>query len=279
MKLCDLHTHSCYSDGTWTPAQLVAEAERIGLSAIALCDHNTVSGLPEFLRAAKNTKIHAIPGVELSTQYADVELHVLGLFIPQDQYGAVTALMEKFLRDKEESNRSLVASLGQAGIKLDYDKIRASASGYVNRAVIAAEMTKLGYTQSIQQAFRQWLSEGKDYYVPPRRLDPMDAIRFLKSIGAVAVLAHPFLNLDEPALREFLPKAVAAGLDGMETIYSKYTPEQTQSAKAIAAEFGLLESGGSDFHGDNKPDIRIGVGRSDLQIPDAFRQALQSRIG
>lgn len=279
MKLCDLHTHSCYSDGTWTPEQLVTEAERLGLSAIALCDHNTVSGLPEFLRAAENAKVKAIPGVELSTQYADVELHILGLFITPDQYGAVTALMERFLRDKEQSNRRLIERLNRAGLQLDYDKIQQQSAGYVNRAVIAAEMTKLGYTESVQQAFRQWLSEGKGYYQPPRRLDPVDAIRFIKSIGAVAVLAHPFLNLDEPALREFLPKAVEAGLDGMETIYSKFTPEQTQSAKNIAAEFGLLESGGSDFHGDNKPDIRIGVGRGDLQIPDAFWQALHSRVG
>lgn len=279
MAFCDLHTHSYYSDGTCAPAQLVAQAQALGLTAIALCDHNTVAGLPEFLAAAQRSGVEAVSGVEFSTQFGQTELHILGLFIPETHYADVTALLEGLLRDKERSNRALVERLKTADIHLDYDRIReAAAGGYVNRAVIAAEMTRLGYTSSVRDAFKTWLSEKKGFYIPPRRLDAFDAIRFIKSIGAAAVLAHPFLDLDEAGLRAFLPGAVEAGLDGMETLYSKFTPEETALAEKIADEFGLLHSGGSDFHGENKPDIRLGVGRGALRVPDRYVTALRGRI-
>jgi predicted metal-dependent phosphoesterase TrpH len=130
---------------------------------------------------------------------------------------------------------------------------------------------------SAPEAFDKYLAEKRGLYVPPRRLDSYDAIRFIKSIGAVAVLAHPLLNLDEAGLRGFLPEAVNAGLDGMEVYYSKYSPEKTALAVSIAEEFHLLPSGGSDFHGENKPGIDLGVGRGDLKIPDHWLNALRSR--
>lgn len=274
---CDLHTHSCYSDGTNTPEQLVELAKEAKLSAVALCDHNTVAGLPAFLTAAARSGVEPIPGVEFSTQYGETELHILGLFVKPETYEKITAMLETLLRAKTQSNRDLIGRLQAAGLALDYDQIEASSGGYVNRAVIGAEMTRLGYTQSVKDAFKQYLSESKGYYVPPRRLDAFDAIRFIKSIGAVAVLAHPFLNLDEKCLRAFLPDAIAAGLDGMEICYSKFTREETALAESIAGEFDLLPSGGSDYHGDNKPDIRIGVGRGDLKIPSHWLEALRSR--
>ena len=280
MTCCDLHTHSCFSDGTCTPAQLLQMAEKIGMKAIALCDHNTVAGLPDFVAAARQGSVEAIPGVEFSTEHKGGELHILGLFIQPQHYETVTGLLEELLRDKERSNLDLVEKLNAAGYALDYEKIKATvAGGYVNRAVIAAEMTRLGYVPSIKMAFKTFLSEGKGYYVPPKRLDAYDAIRFIKSIGAVAVLAHPFLNLDEKGLREFLPKAVEAGLDGMETMYPKFTDAETQLAKIIAKEYGLLESGGSDFHGENKPDIEMGVGRGTLKVSNSRLEALRDRAG
>lgn len=279
MMFCDLHTHSYFSDGTCSPAQLIQQAQKLQLSAVALCDHNTVAGLPEFMAAAAGTAVEAIPGVEFSTQYGETELHILGLFIRPEKYAEVTAMLESLLRAKEQSNRDLVKRLNGAGLALDYDKIKAESGGYVNRAVIGAEMHRLGYVASVKDAFKQYLSESKGFYVPPCRLDAYDAIRFMKSLGAVAVLAHPFLNLAEAGLREFLPQAVAAGLDGMEVYYSKFSAEETVLAKCIAAEFDLLPSGGSDYHGDNKPDISLGVGKGDLQIPYRLLEALRSRVG
>ena len=222
MPFCDLHTHSVYSDGTLTPAELVAEAKKIGLSAVALTDHNTVAGLPEFVSAAENSGVLAVPGVEFSTDYGNTELHILALFVRPDQYASITNLLEQAAQRKEASNRALADALQNGGYLLDYDAIKANTPrGQVNRAHFAAELTRLGYTHTRQEAFETLLAPECGFYVPPARISSLVAIRFIKSLGAVAILAHPFLSLDEKALREFLPMAISAGLDAMETAYSQ----------------------------------------------------------
>ena len=274
---CDLHTHSCYSDGTCTPAEIIAKAEALGLSAVALTDHNTVAGLPEFLAAAGGQTVEAIPGVEISTAYGDTELHIVGLFLPPEKLDAVTELTDSFNRKKEESNRLLVKNLNRAGYRLDYDEIRRShPEGTVNRAVIAAALLEKGYVPSIDAAFKGLLHKKGGYYIPPERLSAFDAIAFLRSVGAVPVLAHSFLNLKtEGSLRQFLSEAVPHGLAAMETMYSSYTPETTATARRIAREFGLVESGGSDFHGQTKPHIALGCGKGSLAVRASFAENLK----
>lgn len=275
-KLCDLHVHSYFSDGTCSPLELFALAKEAGLSAIALCDHNTVSGLPDFVAAGENTGIEAVPGIEFSTEYRGVELHILGLFIQPAHYAPINAIMDDLNRRKEQSNIDMVQRLREAGYAIDYGEIKAAtASGFVNRAVVGAELARLGYTQSVQEAFQKLLSPKHGYYVPPTRPDAYEIIGFIKSLGAVAVLAHPFLNLDEAGLREFLPRAVEMGLDGMEVQYPKYDAATTVLSAQLVKEFGILPSGGSDFHGENKPDIAIGVGRGNLQIPLQYLEDLR----
>ena len=276
--ICDLNVHSTYSDGTFSPAQLIRLAEDANISAVALCDHNTVAGLPEFLAAAAKSSVQAVPGVEFSTDYGNTELHILALFVRPPFYAAVTEQVEQMMRRKEQSNIELIAALRTAGIDLNYETIKAgTAGGLVNRAVIAAEMVRLGCCGSVKEAFFRWLSEKCGYFHPPRRLDALETIRFIKSIGAVAVLAHPFLNLDEQGLREFLPGAKACGLDAMEVYYPKFSGEQMALAADMAAQFGLLPSGGSDFHGANKPDILLGKGRNNLHISCALLEELAKR--
>ena len=275
---CDLHTHSTFSDGTDTPTALVALAEERGLGAIALTDHNTVAGLPEFLEAAKGTPVRAIPGTEFSTDYHGTELHILGLFLKPEDFPVITERLEDYHRRKEQSNRCLVDKLNAAGYAIDYDRIKNSTpEGQVNRALIAAELTRLGYTESIQAAFKQLLSPKCGYYVPPTRPCPFETIRYIKSLGAVAVLAHPFLNLNEAQLREFLKEAVPCGLDAMETLYSTYDEETTAAAKQVADDFGLLHSGGSDYHGGNKPHIQMGIGQGNLAVPQGLMAAMEER--
>lgn len=279
MKLCDLHTHSVYSDGSWTPAQLLDGAERIGLSAIALTDHNTVAGLPNFMAAAKGREVEAVPGIEFSTYYEGTELHILGLFIQPQHYEVITELLEDSQRQKEQSNIELIENLNRAGYELDYERIRAmTADGRFNRAHVAAELVRLGYMENRQQAFEELLSPVRGYYRPPKRMTAFEAIRFIKSIGAVAVLAHPLLTLKPEPLRTFLQQAVPCGLDGMETVYVTYDEETTRLARAMADEFGLLHSGGSDFHGTNKPDVALGVGRGNLRVPHELLQLLKEKL-
>ncbi len=275
-KLCDLHVHSHFSDGTCSPAELISLANQAGLSAIALCDHNTVSGLPDFMAAGEGSGVETVAGIEFSTEYADTELHILGLFIKPEHYGIIHAMMEDLLRRKEQSYMDMVQRLQRAGYDLDYAAIKAAtASGFVNRAVVGAELTRLGYAQSVQDAFKNLLAPKHGYYVPPKRPDAYEIIGFIKQLGAVAVLAHPFLNLDEAGLREFLPRAVEMGLDGMEVQYPKYDEATTALAGRMAREFGILPSGGSDFHGANKPDIAMGVGRGSLRIPLEYLENLR----
>lgn len=277
-KRCDLHTHSTYSDGTLTPEELICLAGEQGLSAVALTDHNTVAGLPSFLEAARGSGVEAVPGIEFSTDYGTTELHILGLFIRPEHYGVITARMEEMLRCKERSNIDLCRALERAGFFLSYEDIKAATpTGQVNRALIAAEMVRKGYCESIQQAFADYLHPRHGFYVPPRRPDAFETIAFIRSLGAVAVLAHPFLNLKtEEALRSFLPRACQMGLQGMEVYYPKFDESQTKLALQLAKEFSLRPSGGSDFHGENKPEIQIGSGKGNLCLPISLLEGLKS---
>ena len=277
-KICDLHTHSVFSDGTWTPTQLVEEASRIGLSAIALTDHNTVDGLSEFMDAAAGKDLEAIPGVEFSTEYLDMDIHVVAHYVMPAYFKEVSLKMEEGRRKKEESNLDLIENLRKAGFPIDYAAIRdATPGGQVNRAHIANVMVKKGWVSNMQEAFNRYLEPKCGLYSAPKRPEILETIQWICSMGAVPVLAHPFLKLSVQQLRDFLPAAREAGLKAMETEYVSFDAEQTALAKELVREFGLLQSGGSDFHGDNKPGIYLGVGRGNLRVPLSFRDGIRSQ--
>ena len=277
MKLCDLHTHSVYSDGTYTPAQLLAAAEEQNLSALVLSDHNTADGLSEFLTEAKNYAVEPIAGTEFSVDYNGTELHLLGLFLPPESFPLINTKMQEYQNRKEQSNIDLVAALNKAGYAIDYETIRsATPNRQCNRAHIAAELTKKGYTDSIKQAFSALLSPKAGFYKEPQFFTLWEMLDFIREIGGVPVLAHPFLNLKADALSRLLPEAKKQGLAGMECLYPLYSEETTQLSFELARQFSLLPSGGSDFHGDNKPDIRIGVGKGNLAIPYDWAEALRN---
>ena len=273
---CDLHTHSIYSDGTWTPTEIIAEAKRIGLSAVALTDHNTVEGLTELFRAAEGTGVEAIGGVEFSTDYLDVELHIVALFVKPQHFSAISARVAELDKRKEESNIALAAALTAGGYEVDFDEIKASTpKGHVNRAHFASALWEKGYVQSIPEAFERLLSKTGGFYNQPKRLEVFETLEFLREIGCSSVLAHPFQELDEEGVRQFLTLAKPHGLDGMETEYAKYDDAQVARLKAIAKELDMKESGGSDFHGDRRKGTDLGVGQGNLRIPKAFADKLR----
>ena len=278
-QLVDLHAHSYYSDGTLSPAQLLDLAEEKGLFAVALTDHNTVAGLGEFMASAEGRALHAIPGVEFSVDYSGVELHILGLFMDPDSYEEITERMEEGCRSKEASNIAMVEALAKDGYRLDYEAIKASTpGGMINRAHIAAAMLEAGYVASVQEAFHTLLAPGNGYYTLPARMDAFDVIRMIRRLKGVSVLAHPFLNLkEESALHTFLEQAKLAGLDGIETTYSLFDEAQTARLEALADEFDLLRSGGSDFHGGTKPYLSLGTGKGNLKIPAQYYFDLKAR--
>ena len=276
---CDLHTHSVFSDGTYTPGEIIAEAKRLGL-IVALTDHNTAAGLPEFMDAAQKLGVTAVPGVEFSTEYNGKELHLLGLFVLPEHYAAVERMVKEQHVLKEISNMELLERLNQAGYSIDYMKVkRRNPNGNANRAHMAAELLDQGYVTSIREAFDTILSDNGGFYVPPSRLQLIDVIKELKRIGVLPILAHPLQELTEAELRNLLPNAIEAGLAGMETMHSSYTPETIALAEMIATEFNLLSSGGSDFHGSVKPGISLGTGKGWLCIPSEIYSNLVSFPG
>ena len=278
-KFCDLHLHSYYSDGTESPAFLVKKATELGFSVIALNDHNTVKGLSEFLSCAAEAKIDAIPGIEFSVDYKGRELHLLALGVNQKYFGEIENIMDDYLKIRERTNREMVEALRTAGYLIDYDDVyRISGNGYINRAHIGKALVEKGYCSSVRNAFDTLLRKDSPYFRPRVYPNVFDMIDYIKKLGAVSILAHPFLQFDEAGLREFLNGAVAHGIDGMETVYTEFSEEQTALARLIAREFDLIESGGSDFHGSTKPDVAFGVGFGNLKVPASFADAIKERI-
>lgn len=276
--ICDLHTHSIYSDGTSTPQELIDKAIDAKIAAIALTDHNTVDGLPSFVSAANGKNIDIILGSEFSTDYKGKELHILALFIDPKHFEAISKLMDDVIIRKEKSYIDLIGSLSQAGFELNYEEIKAKTpNGKINRAHIATEMMKKDYVSSVAEAFESYLSKSGGYYKEAERIDVFNMLDFINSIGAVSVLAHPFLNLSEEMLIEFLPLAKQHGLVGMECYYSLNDEQITKRSLQLIKKFELLPSGGSDFHGARKPDIELGIGKGNLKIPYEWYKALKEK--
>lgn len=273
--LCDLHTHSAFSDGTDTPTDLLRKAELIGLNAIALCDHNTLAGLPEFLSAAKDSNVIAAAGVEITAEFEGREIHIVGLLLPDEAYRPLSEFLDGVRRSKEAVYGELYQRLMDSGYDLSRERIFSIKNGAsLNRVSFANELLRCGYVRSVKEAFSTVLSEKRGLYVPSKRADGLEVISLLSSLSVVSVLAHPFLNLDEQTLRRFLPEAKERGLVAIETKYSLFNEHETQLAEELAREHSLLCSGGSDYHGDNKPDISIGTGKGNLAVPVSFYNQL-----
>lgn len=274
---CDLHTHSIHSDGTYTVEQLIAAARELEL-IIALTDHNTVSGLPEFMEEARRQGVTAVPGIEISTDYGGKEIHLLGLFVEPEQYDRVERTMKEFRVQKEICNMEMVEKLNEAGYEIDYFSVRRrNPEGNANRAHIAAELMDKGYVSSVREAFDTILADDGGFYIQPPRLGLAEAIGFVLELGALPVLAHPLQDLTEEELRACLPILVRAGLEGMETSHSSYDDQTIALAETIASEYGLLPCGGSDFHGEVKPGVLLGVGRGNLSVGEQIYTALLER--
>lgn len=270
-ECCDLHTHSIYSDGTDTPRELVSRAFESGMRVVALTDHNTIDGLNELMEAAKEYEIVAVPGIEFSTEFGGHELHIIGLFINRSSHKKIKRYLSKAKEAKAESNRKLIENLNKDGYSVSYEELETYAgNGNINRAVIGQYLLSKGILSSVKKGFKTILSKESGYYIPPERPSTLDTIRFIKSIGAVAVLAHPLLDLSQEELAQFLPLAKEAGVDAIESRYSLFTDAQRKWLTQIAAYNNLLESGGSDYHGLGKPHISLGTGEGDLSVPISF---------
>lgn len=267
--MVDLHTHSFFSDGEASPEALAAEA--VGRNAVlALTDHNTVKGLPSFLETGGYGE-NLVAGIEFSTAVCGCSLHILGLFIDERYFDETEKQASFYRKNKRESNILLAEKLKKAGFAVSYAEAEALCpAGNVNRAVFGELLMQKGYVASVEEAINGILSKEREYYVPASKPDSRDVIKFLRSINAVPVLAHPLCNHSFEKLLTIIPLLKRAGLAGMETLHSQYDSRQTAQAERLREKFSLLASGGSDYHGKRKPDISLFTGKGSLSVPDEY---------
>ncbi len=260
MDLIDLHVHSNASDGTYAPAEVVRRAREGGLKAFALTDHDTIDGLAEAVAAGRAQEVEVIPGVEVSARFPGGSMHILGLLIDYGN-GHLGERLEVLKHARAERNPQIIAKLNALGIKITLEQVaKISGAGQMGRPHIARALMEAGYVRTIQEAFDLYLRNDGKAYVPKFRFPPPEAIAMIRDVQGVPVLAHPFtLNLGSAfALKETLLSLKKFGLAGIEAIYSEHTPEQEALYLKLARELGLLVTGGSDYHGENKPDLILG---------------------
>jgi predicted metal-dependent phosphoesterase TrpH len=278
--MIDLHCHSTESDGAVTPAGLVDLAAARGLSAIALTDHDTVSGIDAFLAAGKGRQPRTVPGVEIACQGdGSVIMHVVGLWIDH-RNPVLLRLLEGIRVGRHRRNIGMVSRLRQLGCTLDLAAVEALAGGdVVGRPHFAQALMRGGFCRSHRDAFDRFLGRGKPGYVQ-REITPVEeALRVLSAAGAVCIWAHPLMgnNVTGAYLRRVVARLRPLGLDGIEVYYADYGPTETRNAREHAEALGLLQSGGTDFHGTNVPGIAVGVGRGALNTPDSLLPPLEQR--
>lgn len=292
MQQIDLHVHSTRSDGTYTPSQLVDYAFEKGLAAFALTDHDTVDGLEEAVSYAEQLKTkqnesgapkssspvpEVIPGIEFSTEYQGQDIHIVGLYIDYRNQVFTTKLQE-FVDSRTVRNQKMCNLLQETGIDITYDALlREFPDSVITRAHYAKYMLNHGYIKSMQEAFDRYVGDHAPCYVPREKVTPAQAVQLILKAGGVPVLAHPILyHMSDERLNNLTAELKAAGLLGIEAIYSTYKPHEVRQIRALASEYQLLVSGGSDFHGDNKPGLDLGTGYGNLFVPYSLLPPLKA---
>jgi len=278
--MIDLHVHSTFSDGSLTPVALVELAEKDGLSAMALSDHDTTDGIPLFLEACKGRKLIGIAGVEISADFNPGTMHILGYFFDPSNSALAEALF-RMRNGREVRNKLILEKLNKLGLKITWeDVLKFTSEDVVGRPHFAQALLAKGYISDFKKAFEQYLGKGKPAYADRFRLTPEDSIRVIREAGGVAVLGHPVsLGVKDDNLRELVKRLAGAGLRGIEVFYPEHKQKQVQQYSAIAKEFGLVLTGGSDFHGTITPDIRLGRGFGSLCVDDELLVPLRVAAG
>ena len=276
-RIIDLHVHSTESDGTLTPEELVTGAKKAGLSAFALTDHDTCQGVDKAMPHAASAGIELIPGIELSTDYHGKEVHIVGLYVDTENDELLSKTAE-YRKCRSERNALMVEALRKEGLSITMEELVAeNPDCVITRANIARFLYEHGQIKSVREAFERYIGDHCKCYVGRLKVSSSDAVRLIKKAGGIAILAHPLLyGLSSTNLQKLIEELKEAGLDGLEAIYSTYTTGEEQQMKRLANKNGLLISGGSDFHGTNKPDIFLGKGRGNLYISYSILEELKA---
>ncbi len=282
----DLHTHSTASDGSLTPPRLIASAKNAGLVGLALTDHDTGNGLLEAAAAAAEAGLRFVPGIEISAEFPHPgTMHLLGYFIDPIS-PALKRMSQILLEGRNSRNPRIIARLNELGCHITMDQVQAIARRgvtddrpvVIGRPHIAQALAESGCVASVKQAFDVYLGTTGQAYFDKERLTRKQAIDCIHDAGGLAVLAHPVqLRLGNPAeLENVVSNLVEIGLDGIEAWHSDHRPQDSEMILSLARKYKLVPTGGSDFHGNSKPDIALGLGRQNIRVPEAVLDELEA---
>ncbi len=269
-RTADLHLHTTFSDGTFSPEQVVDQGRKHGLSALALTDHDTVEGCARMAEACRQAGIEFLSGTELTAEQDGEEIHILGYCIDTENSRFLSE-MSRFQNVRQNRIREITALLATKGIPLAAETVFALANcRSPGRPHVARALVQEGYCGTLDEAFERFLKKNRPAWVPKFKLTACEAIELIHHAGGVAVLAHPGLYRTD----SMIPAIAEAGLDGIECFHTKHTPPMSERYRALAARFHLLVTGGSDCHGMSKGRPLIGT----LRIPIEYVEALKTRV-
>lgn len=277
--MVDLHVHSTASDGTYTPAELVEYAVQKGLSAFALTDHDTIDGLDEAVQASKSYSVEVIPGIEFSTEYKGKDIHIVGLAIDY-QNPFFKEKLEQFIDSRDLRNEKMCQLLTEHGMEITFSQLKERfPNSVITRAHFARFMLEKNYIKKLETAFEKYIGDHGPCYVPREKVNPVQAIKLIRKAKGIPVLAHPPLyKLPPKDLEELVAHLAKHGLLGIEAIYSTYNRADESQMRLLAKRYQLAISGGSDFHGKNKPYIDLGIGRGNLNVVDEVWKNLKALL-
>lgn len=277
--MIDLHSHTDQSDGTFTAAELVAEACRIGLEALAVTDHDSFRGYDQCRPFAEQAGLELICGIELSTKYNGVSIHLLGYFPGKAPSQEFRDWLEFVLEGRRDRNRRLIEKLRSLGIEITLAEVEAKGRTLTARPHFAAVLVEKGYATDLQNAFDEYLDESGKGYVQRQEVPIDEGIARVVAAGGIPTLAHPvrIYKGNYSQLEPCVAELVGMGLRGIEVVHSDHSAENTVFYRGLAERFGLVMTGGSDFHGLNKPHISLGTGMNgNVCVPYSMLEGLKA---
>ena len=268
MKLIDLHVHSTASDGTFTPSEVAIHAKEIGLEVIALTDHDTISGVSECMNKGNEIGLKVIPGIECATEFNGKSIHILGYGVNINSDKFINKL-NSVTQERNERNIKILNKLTNLNMPLTMEDLREGTpkGTTITRSHFATAMLKKGYISTRNEAFTKYIGDNGPAYVPRESFTIHDCINTLHDAGGVAVLAHPILyGYSRSETTDLIRVLAKAGLDGVESFYTTHTPQDTNHLLQVCNALNLFPTGGSDFHGNNKPGTKLGFGHGGLRV-------------
>ncbi len=277
--MIDLHAHTTASDGTMSPNKLVILAKEHGIEAIAITDHDTVDGIPEAIATGEREGVEVVPGLELSVEHNPGSMHILGLLIDHENEQLNDALRE-IQASRSTRNPKIIDKLNEFGLDLSIEEVeKISGGGQLGRPHIAAALIQKGYVRTVQEAFDKYLKKGASAYFERHRLTREETVDMIHGAGGLVIIAHPgTLGVNGQQLDSLLQELKDVGFDGIEVFYNNHSQIEEDRLMQAADKFGFLISGGTDFHGENKPAIKIGIGYGNMAIPYEVLQEMKLSV-